>query len=105
MDILEALRTRRNIRKYKTDPVEKERLSKIPKAARSAPSAMNRQPYNLSVVTELKTKEKLSSAYNRNWVAPVMIVLCAFPDKFWVREDGEEYWKADATIQLGQVPR
>jgi len=26
-------------------------------------------------------------------------------DIFGAREDGEEYWKADATIQLGQVPR
>lgn len=100
MDIFGAIRTRRSVRKYKTDPVEKEKLSKVPKAARLAPSAMNRQPYNLIVVMEPKTKEKLSSACNRNWVAPVMIVVCAFPDKSWVREDSEEYCKADAAITV-----
>jgi nitroreductase len=100
MDIFEAIRTRRSIRKYKTDPVNKCTLFKVLEAVRLAPSAMNRQPYNLIVVTEPKTKEKLSSACNQNWVAPVMIVVCAFPEKSWVREDGEEYWKADAAIAM-----
>jgi len=52
MDVFEAIRTRRSIRKYMEKPVEKEKLSKILKAVRLAPSAMNRQPYNLIVVTD-----------------------------------------------------
>ena len=52
MDVFEAFRTRRSIRNYMEKPVEKEKLSKILEAVRLAPSAMNRQPYNLIVVTD-----------------------------------------------------
>ncbi len=100
MDVFEAIRIRRSIRNYLEKPVEKEKLFKILEAVRLAPSAMNRQPYNLIVVTDKLTKEKLSSACNQEWTAPVMVVVCAFPDKSWVREDGEEYWKADAAITM-----
>jgi len=100
MDVFEAIRTRRSIRKYMEKPVEKEKLSKILEAVRLAPSAMNKQPYNLAVVTDKQTKEKLSSACNQEWIAPIMVVVCAFPDRSWIREDGEEYWKADAAIAM-----
>ena len=100
MDVFEAIRTRRSIRKFMEKPVEKQKLSKILEAVRLAPSAMDRQPYNLIVVTDGQTKEKLSSACNQEWTAPVMIVVCAFPYESWVREDGEEYWKADAAITM-----
>lgn len=73
---------------------------RILKAVRLAPSAMNRQPYNLIVVTDKKTREELSQACNQDWAAPVMIAICAFPDKSWMRDDGELYWKADAAIAM-----
>lgn len=100
MDVFEAIRIRRSIRKYIEKPVEKKKLSKILEAVRLAPSAMNKQPYNLVVVTDKQTIEKLSSACNQEWVAPIMVVVCAFPDRSWVREDGEEYWKADVAIAM-----
>lgn len=52
MDVFEAIRTRRSIRNYMEKPVENEKLSNILEAVRLAPSAMNRQPYNLIVVTD-----------------------------------------------------
>lgn len=100
MDVFEAIRTRRSIRSYARKPVEKEKVSRILEAVRLGPSAMNRQPYHLIVVTDRETKEKLSSACNQDWTAPAMVIVCAFPDKSWVREDGEEYWKADAAITM-----
>lgn len=74
MDVFDAIRTRRTIRKYKVDPVEKEKLFNIFGVAGLAPSAMNRQPYILIVVTEPKVEEKISSACNQNWVALVIVV-------------------------------
>jgi nitroreductase len=32
-----------------------------------------------------------------------MIVVCAFPKKAWIRDDGEEYWKADAAIAMNNI--
>jgi len=100
MDVFEAIQTRRSIRKYMEKPVGQKKLAKILEAVRLAPSAMNKQPYNLVVVTDNQTKEKLSSACNQEWTAPAMVIVCAFPDRSWIREDEEEYWKADVAIAM-----
>jgi len=50
MDIIEAIRTRKSIRAYKPDPVPKELLNEILAVATRAPSAMNTQPWEITVV-------------------------------------------------------
>jgi len=102
MDVFEAIRTRRSIRRYQERPVEEEKLSRVLEAARLSPSATNSQPWKFIVVTDPKVKESLRAAYNRDWFisAPVIIVGCALPDKAWVRWDGEEYWKVDVAIAM-----
>ena len=100
MDIFEAIRNRRSIRKYKKKIVEKEKILKVLEAARLAPSAMNRQPYSFFVTSDIDTIEKISSACNQKWKTPTIIVAVAYPEKAWEREDGEEYWKADTSIAM-----
>jgi len=102
MDVFDAIRTRRSIRKYLNKPIEQEKLSKILEAARLSPSAANRQPWKFIVVTDPKVKEELRAAYDRDWFvsAPVIIVACALPGEAWVRSDGEEYWKVDLAIAM-----
>ncbi|MHA1972096.1 MAG: nitroreductase family protein, partial [Candidatus Hodarchaeales archaeon] len=63
MDTLELLKTRRSIRKYKNTPVEKEKLDKCLEAARWAPSASNKQPWEFLVVTNKETREKLAKIH------------------------------------------
>jgi nitroreductase len=101
MDVFEAIRTRRSIRRYKKKLVEKKKLAKVLEAARLAPSAANRQPWSFVVVTDNKVKESLRLAYNENWFvsAPVIVVACVFPEKAWTR-DGEEYGKVDVSIAM-----
>ncbi|MES0397867.1 MAG: nitroreductase family protein, partial [Syntrophobacteria bacterium] len=50
MDFLELARRRYSVRSYKSDPVEQEKLDRILDAARLAPTAANRQPYQLIVI-------------------------------------------------------
>jgi nitroreductase len=103
LDFFEAIRNRRSIRKFQDKSVEKEKLQKVLEAARLAPSAMNRQPYQLLVVTSKAVLAKVDSACNQRWEAPVMIVMVSVPKEAWVRDDGEEFWKADAAIAMNQV--
>jgi nitroreductase len=103
LDFFEVIRNRRSIRKYQDKNVEKEKLQRILEAARLAPSAMNRQPYQLFVVTNKEILSKINSACNQDWKAPIMIAMVSIPKKAWVRDDGEEYWKADAAIAMHQV--
>ena len=50
--LLELLKTRRSIRKFKPDPVPKEQVEMILEAARWAPSGDNAQPWRFVVVTD-----------------------------------------------------
>jgi nitroreductase len=109
MDVFEAVKTRRSIRKFKPDPVEKEKLEKILEAGRLAPSAANRQPWHFIVVNDPAVREALRLAHESDWsvrstsqvlMAPVIIVACAEPEAAWRRSDGEEYWKVDVAIAM-----
>ena len=51
MDITEAIRSRKSIRGYKPDPVPKEILREILEIATRAPSGLNIQPWEITVVT------------------------------------------------------
>jgi nitroreductase len=59
-DVLNLLKTRRSIRKYKSQPVEEEKMKKCLEAARWAPSASNRQPWEFIVVKDKNIRKKLS---------------------------------------------
>ena len=62
-DALNLLKTRRSIRKYKNTPVEKEKIQKCLEAARWAPSASNKQPWEFLIVTDENTRIKLSELH------------------------------------------
>jgi nitroreductase len=51
MDVIEAVKKRKSIRGYKSDPVPKEVLEQILELASRAPSAMNTQPWEFTVLT------------------------------------------------------
>jgi len=105
LEFYDVVRKRRSIRRYKPDPVEEDKLTRVLEAGRLAPSAANRQPWHFIVVRDPKVREALRAAYDRDWFvnAPVIIVVCADPTKAWVRADGEEYWKVDAAIAMEHI--
>jgi len=51
MDIIEAIHSRKSIRGYKPDPVPEEILREILEIATRAPSGLNMQPWEITVVT------------------------------------------------------
>jgi len=62
MDVLEAIRTRRSIRKYTGDPVPEEMLNQILEAGRWAPSANNSQPWNFIILRDKKLRKEIAEA-------------------------------------------
>lgn len=61
-DILDIIKTRRSVRKYKDQAVTKEFIDKILEAARWAPSAINVQPVRFVVVQDSEIKKKVGDA-------------------------------------------
>jgi len=66
-ELLEFLKTRRSIRKYKQQPVSRDILEKILDIARYAPSARNSQPWVFIVVDDPFIKESLSKIHQWAW--------------------------------------
>ncbi|MHA1557371.1 MAG: nitroreductase family protein [Candidatus Heimdallarchaeota archaeon] len=63
MDTLELLKSRRSIRKYKSQPVEEEKLNKCLEAARWAPSASNKQPWEFLIVKDEVMRKKFAEIH------------------------------------------
>ena len=59
-EMLEQIKSRRSIRKYKSDPVPKELLEKIIDAGLYAPSGMGQQAVIIISVTNKEVRDKLS---------------------------------------------
>jgi nitroreductase len=60
MDALTAIFTRRSIRKYTSQPVSEETVTTLLKAAMSAPSARNEQPWEFIVVRDRNTLKQVT---------------------------------------------
>lgn len=80
MNVMDAIKGRRSIRKYRSEAVEDEKFAYVLEAARLAPSANNEQNWRFIVV---KDKEKLAelmkAAAGQEFLseAPAAIVACA----------------------------
>ena len=84
MEVLEAIKTRRSIRKYKTTPVDDMTIELVLEAARWAPSWANTQCWRFIVVRNTNIKSELADIVGANnraagaiREAPVVIVACA----------------------------
>jgi nitroreductase len=86
MDVSEAIQRRVSIRRWKSMPVEKEKIIKVLEAGRRAPSWGNVQPWRFIVVQDKAKIEELakSAAGGQPQVstAPVVIVCCGVAEVF-----------------------
>lgn len=62
LSVLNMIKERGTIRKYKDKPIPKNKLTKVLEAARFAQSAANRQPWEFIVVADPSMKKKLVDA-------------------------------------------
>ena len=91
-DTLDAIRTRRSVRRYKKDTVPNEVLVKILEAGRWAPSGGNRQPWEFIIFADPQVKQQVkrcfpSGAYLNE--APLGILVAVDPGMaFTPTEDG-----------------
>jgi nitroreductase len=80
MEILESIRNRRSIRKYKDTPIDDEQITVMLECARLAPSGSHTQPWHFIVVRsdELR-KQIMEVSHHQKWMlqAPVFIVCVA----------------------------
>jgi nitroreductase len=101
MEFSELIAARYSVRAYLPDPVEDEKLFHVLEAARLAPTAANRQPFQLVVVHTAGRQAEIGRIYHRPWFVqgPLVIAVCAISSQAWVREsDRFNARLIDATI-------
>jgi len=63
LDLLKAIKERRTVRKFKPDDIESEPVRVMIDAARWAPSAANRQPWEFIVISREETRRRIAELY------------------------------------------
>ncbi len=90
MDVLEAIKSRRSVRRFKSDPVAEDLIVQLIDMGRRAPSGRNVQPIEFVVVREEKDRARLAQIceYGK-FIAesPVCILVYSADTKYYL-EDG-----------------
>lgn len=92
--MLEAIRARRSVRQYLSDPVSDGDIQTICEAAFSAPSANNQRPWHIVVVTDQAKREALSKVHQYAGFcaqAPVVMAMCGD------EQVSEHWWSEDCS--------
>ena len=96
MDAIEAILTRRSVRRYTDQPVSKETVKSLLEAAMNAPSAGNQQPWQYIVVEDRGVLDGIQQVHPYSSMlqqAPMAIVVCGDID----REIYKGYWVQDCS--------
>ena len=94
MEALQAIHTRRSVRKYRDQPVPQEFVQKLLAAAMQAPSARNQQPWQFVVIDDraiLANISELMPTAAMAAEAPMAILICGDLDL----EKSAGYWVVD----------
>jgi nitroreductase len=105
MDFSELIKTRYSVRAYTSDPVEDDKLNLVLEAARLAPTAANRQPFQIIVIRTKGRQEELLRIYGREWFVqpPLVIAICGLPNRAWSRMDGRNCVDIDVAIVMDHL--
>jgi len=102
---MDLIKKRYSVRSYQSKPVEEEKVKTVLEAACLAPTAVNKQPFNLIVMKTEGKKQELKRIYHADWFseAPLVICACTITSKSWTRRDGRNYVDVDTTIAMDHL--
>jgi len=105
MELWDAIRQRRSIRRYKDQPVEDEKLNRILEAGRLAPSAGNRQEWKYVVVRDKASRQKLIEAANgQEFVgSAAAVIACCAVGVDHVMSCGQPCYPIDVAISMDHM--
>ena len=107
MDFDQLVNSRYSCRYYSPDPIEERLLEKVLNAGRLAPTAANKQPFQIIIINTKNKQEDLLKIYNREWFvqAPLVLCVCSIPEQGWIRHsyDKKNYSIVDAAIVIDHI--
>lgn len=99
MNVLDAILTRRSIRKFTPQPVSEADIATMLRAAMAAPSARNAQPWHFIVVRDRAILDAIAEFNPYAQMvkhAPLAVAVCAALDE----EKAPGYWQQDCAAAL-----
>jgi nitroreductase len=104
MNVIDAIKLRKSVRKYLDKPVEDDKLIEVLEAARLAPSAGNRQEWRFIIVRNVEILKKLVEAATTKTLkeASIVIVACAETDGH-IMKCGQPSYPIDVAIALDHL--
>jgi nitroreductase len=105
MNFSDLIKVRYSVRAYKHDEVPEELLQQVLEAARLAPTASNRQPFQVIVIHTRGREAELRRVYTRPWFtdAPLVLAIVGVPAEGWTRMDGKSYTDVDVAIVFDHI--
>lgn len=114
MDAIEAIMTRRSIRRYTSTPVPEALVTQLLEAAMAAPSANNQQPWQFMIIDDRSLLDAITKVHPYSQMlkeAPLALLICGDMQltrhsQFWVQDCSaatENVLVAARALGLGSV--
>ncbi|NQS91449.1 MAG: nitroreductase family protein [Chloroflexi bacterium] len=107
MNFEDLIHKRYSCRHYSPEAIQEDLLQKVLEAARLAPTAANRQPFQIIIIKTENQQEELMQIYNRDWFVqpPLILAVCSQPRLGWIRKkfDQQSYAVVDAAIVVDHI--
>jgi nitroreductase len=104
MSVLDVIKERRSVRRYKQDSIPEDVLKRVLEAVRHSPSGKNLQPWKFILVNDSSLKQRIAKASNGQYFmaeAPLIVVACGFPDDCYSRLGNYmKSWPVDVAIAV-----
>ena len=89
-DFLKLAESRFSIRQFLDKPVEQEKIDALLRVAQIAPTAENKQPQKIYIITKEEDRKKLKTVSKYTFNAPMYFIVCCDKNKAW-KQKNEDY--------------
>ena len=82
-DFLNLSESRFALRQFSDKPIEQEKIDKLLRVAQIAPTAENKQPQKIYIITKDEDKKKLTTVTKYTFNAPLFFIVCSDKNQAW----------------------
>ncbi len=100
MELLEGIYTRRSIRQYTDQPVDRDQVIEIIRAGMWAPSGLNNQPWRFVIIRSTEVRRKLASLTRYHTVIETaQVCIAVFIDKSAMYNEVKDHQSMGACLE------
>ena len=93
-NFLKLSESRFSVRDYSQKPIEQEKIDSLLKVAQLSPTAANKQPQKIYIITKEEDKQKLKTVTKYTFNAPMFFLVCCDKTKAW-KHRTEDYYSTE----------